>query len=59
MRRLVCVKQTFPLTVLDRPLATLCMVGVLAVGMCGMGRGSAYSDATKDSWFLKPHKRRT
>jgi hypothetical protein len=30
MRRLVCVKQTCPLTVSDCPLPTLCMVSVLA-----------------------------
>jgi hypothetical protein len=30
MRRLVCVKQTFPLAVSDRPLSLSCPVGVLA-----------------------------
>jgi hypothetical protein len=37
MRRLVCVKQMFPLTVSDCPLAASCIVGLLAVNVLGIG----------------------
>jgi hypothetical protein len=41
MRRLVYVKQTFPLAVSDRPLSTLCMVRVLAFDVVNVSSGLA------------------
>jgi len=41
MRRLVCVKQTCPLAVSDRPLSPSCMVGVLAFNVLNVSSGVA------------------
>lgn len=45
MRRLVCVKQTFPLAVSARPLSTSCMVGVLAFDVLNVSSSLAWGSA--------------
>jgi hypothetical protein len=42
MRRLVCVKQTCPLTVSDCPLSTSCIVSVLAFDPFDVSSGLAW-----------------